>query len=69
MLNTSQTVFSTPFFQVEAAGDGELDALVVSRQFWIYWALAIPASLLTFASWIFWDVAPGKKLRSLSYAP
>ncbi|SPO02354.1 uncharacterized protein DNG_05027 [Cephalotrichum gorgonifer] len=57
------SVFSTPFFQVDQAPGDEPASLTVSNHFWIYWALAIPLSILTFGSWLIWDAAWGQVKR------
>ncbi|KAH7324465.1 hypothetical protein B0I35DRAFT_509206 [Stachybotrys elegans] len=46
------TIFSMPFFQLESAG------LQISSQFWIYWVLTTPLTLLTLSLWVFWDMLP-----------
>ncbi|KEZ43830.1 hypothetical protein SAPIO_CDS3989 [Scedosporium apiospermum] len=49
------SVFSTPFFRYEDASEEARGHIAVSDQFWIYWALAGPLSVATFALWAFWD--------------
>lgn len=44
------SVFSTSFFDYNA-NSGTWN---MSDKFWIYWAFAIPTTLVTFASWAFW---------------
>ena len=39
-----------PMFQWNAGSDAD----VVSQRIWIYWAVTIPLTLLTFLAWILW---------------
>ena len=44
-------LFSMPLFQwgTETAGD-----TLVSKYFWIYWAVSIPLTILTLSLWFIW---------------
>ncbi|KAL4888547.1 hypothetical protein BDV59DRAFT_211044 [Aspergillus ambiguus] len=44
------TVFSMPLLK----WDGDGHEKVINNRFWVYWALAIPLTILTFATWGFW---------------
>ncbi|RDW82808.1 hypothetical protein BP6252_03920 [Coleophoma cylindrospora] len=48
-------LFSTAFFNFAPAENG-----VVSSKFWIYWAVTVPVTLVTFATWYRWQVALGR---------
>lgn len=43
-------IFGMSFFNY----DSESDKLLLSTQFWVYWAVVIPLTLATFALWHFW---------------
>lgn len=43
------SVFSMTFFNFQNSGP------VVSNQFWIYWAVTIPTTVLIVAVWYFWE--------------
>jgi hypothetical protein len=36
------------------ATDEQPDLLQVSQKFWIYWAFAIPFTVVTVVAWLFW---------------
>jgi hypothetical protein len=44
------SLFATPLFNWDA-GPGET---VVIARFWIYWAVTVPLTLVTIASWLLW---------------
>lgn len=49
------TVFSMPFFESEH--------LVVSKDFWIYWAFTGPITFLTVATWYIWQRYAVEKMK------
>ncbi|CAI6337111.1 unnamed protein product [Periconia digitata] len=67
-------VFSTSFFHYEPSNSNGVDdstQWTVSGHFWVYWAFAIPLTLLTMGLWLFWERArnrvwnKGKELRGV----
>ena len=42
--------FSMPLFQWTASTDGQ----VVSKRFWVYWAVTVPLTLATLLAWAVW---------------
>ena len=42
--------FSMPLFEWDAVDDGT----VVSKRFWIYWAVTVPLTILTLVVWVLW---------------
>lgn len=42
--------FAMPLFEWDAVGEGT----VVSKRFWIYWAVTVPLTFLTLVVWVFW---------------
>lgn len=47
---SSQSIFSTTFFDFQT-GDA---AGVVSKKFWVYWALTVPITLALLVLWLVW---------------
>jgi hypothetical protein len=47
-------VFSMTMFDWQYSGDGGAEAGVVSNRFWIYWAIAVPLTMITLLGWGFW---------------
>ncbi len=43
-------LFAMPLFEWNAAGDG----MIVSKRFWVYWAVTVPLTCLTLAVWVLW---------------
>jgi hypothetical protein len=50
-----QTVFGTNFFSFERDGSTGRPSFAVSHQFWIYWALSVPLTVVTLALWFWWS--------------
>ncbi|TVY52504.1 hypothetical protein LCER1_G006989, partial [Lachnellula cervina] len=48
-------LFSTSFFNFSPATSTEPQHWRVSEQFWVYWAVALPLTLVTVASLVFWQ--------------
>jgi Mg2+ and Co2+ transporter CorA len=48
-------LFSTTFFNYETGQWG------ISNNFWVYWAVAIPVTGLTFAAWVLWNRASAQR--------
>ena len=44
------------FFHFEPAGQNSKATFVVSDQFWMYWAVAMPLSGLAFIAWVVWEL-------------
>lgn len=42
--------FAMPLFEWKAISDG----MVVSKRFWIYWAVTVPLTFLTLLIWVLW---------------
>lgn len=49
------TLFSINMFDWGDADSGETSSLTVSPSMWIYWAITVPLTLLTFLVWVFWS--------------
>lgn len=47
-------LFSTTFFNFSPPNGSQSEAWVVSKDFWIYWSVTIPLTVITMASWFFW---------------
>lgn len=47
-------LFSTTFFNFTPGNDSQPEAWVISKQFWIYWLVTIPLTLVTMAIWSMW---------------
>jgi O-antigen/teichoic acid export membrane protein len=43
------------FFSFEPSGDGGRSSFIVSRHFWIYWAFAVPMTVVTLVMWMWWN--------------
>lgn len=56
LLKFSQALFSTPFFTFSSPASG-----AVSQQFWIFWAIAIPLTLVVILAWLVWYRWTAKK--------
>lgn len=50
-----QTLFGMNFFSFQPGGVDTKPSFVVSQHFWIYWAFAIPMTLVTLALWLWWS--------------
>lgn len=48
-------IFSMSFFNYTQATPSTPASWAVSPQFWIYWVVAIPVTLLTIATWWYWQ--------------
>lgn len=48
------TIFSTGMFEWKGNSDESGDGRVVSKLFWVYWALAIPLTLVVAVGWRLW---------------
>jgi len=57
-----QTVFSMSFFALDVDEQGETK-WNMSKQFWIYWVIAIPLTIVTIAVWTYHQRADLKWLR------
>ena len=47
-------LFSTSFFNFTPANDDKPERWVVSKYFWVYWAIAIPLTVLITGIWVLW---------------
>lgn len=47
-------LFSSNMFKWGDADSGESSSLTVSPSMWIYWAITVPLTVLTFLLWVFW---------------
>lgn len=43
-------LFAMPLFEWNAISDG----MIVSKRFWIYWAVTVPLTFLTLVIWALW---------------
>ena len=43
------TIFAMPLFEWNAIGDE-----IISKRFWVYWAVSIPLTCLTLVIWVLW---------------
>lgn len=48
------TLFSMPIIGWDSKGDGN---------FWVYWAIAVPLTLMTFAMWWIWTILLERKRK------
>lgn len=48
------TLFSINMFKWGGADSGETSSLTVSPSMWIYWAITVPLTVVTFLLWVFW---------------
>lgn len=51
---TTKSLFSTTFFNFSPGSDTTPQQWVMSSEFWIYFAVAVPVTLLTIACWFVW---------------
>ena len=49
------TLFSIDMFDWGVVDSEETSSLTVSRSMWIYWAITVPLTVLTFLLWVFWS--------------
>jgi Mg2+ and Co2+ transporter CorA len=49
------TLFSIGMFDWGGADSGETSSLTVSPSMWIYWAVTVPLTAVTFSSWLLWS--------------
>lgn len=47
------TLFSINMFKWGGADSGETSSLTVSPSMWIYWAITVPLTVVTFLVWVF----------------
>ena len=43
------------FFSYEPSGDTGSLEFIVSRHFWVYWAFAVPMTVVTLVVWLCWN--------------
>lgn len=55
------TLFSINMFDWGDPNSGEANSLTVSRSIWIYWAITVPLTILTFLIWMFWSRSENNK--------
>lgn len=48
-------LFSTSFFDFSPATKTQQESWVVSEKFWVYWAVSLPVTIATVASWLLWQ--------------
>ena len=48
--------FAMPLFEWDAVAEG----IVVSKRFWIYWAVTVPLTCLTLVVWVLWTKRQAK---------
>jgi len=58
-MSTVSSIFGTQFFSTVTAADPSPDGPIksstyVSSQFWIFWTVAIPMTLVIFCGWSLW---------------
>lgn len=63
MLNSRQSVLSTTFFDFHDA-NGLSGA--VSPTFWLYWAIAIPLTILVVVAWYLWERQRKKRVHGVA---
>ena len=51
--------FAMPLFRWDAVDDG----MVVSKRFWVYWAVTIPLTVLTLMVWVLWTKGQARMHR------
>lgn len=49
------TLFSIGMFDWGGADSGTASSLTVSPSMWIYWAITVPLTIVTFVIWVFWS--------------
>jgi hypothetical protein len=42
------------FFSTQPSGDGTNGTLILSPDFWIFWAVSVPLTAITLVSWWWW---------------
>jgi hypothetical protein len=50
-----KTIFGTNFFAFEPDRAAGQSPFAMSRQFWIYWALSVPLTIVTLGLWLWWN--------------
>lgn len=50
-----KTLFGMNFFSFNPNGEGGPSSFIVSRHFWVYWALSVPMTVVTLAVWFWWN--------------
>lgn len=55
------TLFSINMFDWGGLNSGETKSLTVSRSIWIYWAITVPLTIVTFLVWMFWSRSENNK--------
>lgn len=49
-----QAIFSTSFFNFTPATDTSPAQWRISEKFWVFWAIAVPLTVVTICCWLFW---------------
>lgn len=49
------TLFSINMFDWGGADRGKTSSLTVSPSMWIYWAITVPLTIVTFLVWVIWS--------------
>lgn len=59
------TIFGMPFFENTGEETGDLQ-IQLSRDFWMFWVITIPLTLITLVAWYFWQRSflKAKKLQA-----
>jgi hypothetical protein len=60
-VNTSQSLFSTTFFNWQQPSTPTSNDRYISPLFWIYWAVSIPLTVAVVGSYVLWDWKLSKK--------
>jgi Mg2+ and Co2+ transporter CorA len=55
--------FSINMFDWGNADSGAMSSLTVSPWMWIYWAITVPLTLVTFLIWVFWSRRETRRSR------
>jgi O-antigen/teichoic acid export membrane protein len=55
------TLFSIGMFTWGGAGGEQPSSLAASPSIWIYWAVAVPLTVITFLAWILWSKRENQK--------
>lgn len=50
-----KTLFGMNFFSFEPSKDTGNSSFLVSRHFWVYWAFAVPMTVVTLVMWLWWN--------------
>lgn len=53
--------FAMPLFEWNAVGK----SMVVSKRFWVYWAVTVPLTFLTLVIWVLWTRRQARVHRGL----